>query len=86
MEATMNTFTIRILTFTAVLGALIVTSSTTDAQPIHNHRPVDHFAQTVLIPWTATALAPKPSAVSQHETDGLSRNPDDCNYGCIDSN
>ena len=81
----MNTFTIRALTYTAALGALIVTSATTNAQPTHKHKPADHFAQTMLIPWTTTALAPKPSVVS-HETDGLSRNLDDCNYGCIDNN
>ena len=85
MEATMNTFTIRALTYTVALGALIVTSATTNARPTHKHKPADHFAQTMLIPWTATALAPKPSVVS-HETDGLSRNLDDCSYGCIDNN
>jgi hypothetical protein len=86
MEATMNAFTIRALTFTAALGAVIVTSATANAQPTHKLKPVDHFAQTMLIPWTATALAPRSSVVSPHETDGLSRNPDDCNYGCIDNN
>jgi hypothetical protein len=86
MEATMNTFTIHVFTFAVALGALIVTSSTANAQPTYKQKPADHFAQTMLIPWTATALAPEPSVVSPHETDGLSRNPDDCNYGCIDNN
>jgi hypothetical protein len=38
---------------------------------------------------TATALAPTRIAIPAApavKTDGLSRNPDDCNYGCIDNN
>ena len=86
MEATMNTFAIRALIYTVALSTLIVTSTTTNAQPTHKHDPADHFAQTMLIPWTATAFAPKPAVVLSHETDGLSRNLDDCNYGSIDNN
>jgi DNA-binding transcriptional LysR family regulator len=50
MEATMNTVSIRALIYTVALGALIVTSTTTNAQPTHKHEPADHFAQTMLIP------------------------------------
>jgi hypothetical protein len=38
---------------------------------------------------TATALAPTRTVIPLApavKTDGLSRNPDDCNYGCIDNN
>ena len=68
----MNTFAIRAFTYTVALGALIVTSSTEKAQPTYKQKPTDHFAQTMLIPWAATALAPEPSVVSPHETHGLS--------------
>jgi hypothetical protein len=86
MEATMNTFVIRSLTFTAGLAALIVTSTAADAHPAYKHKPAHQFPQTLLIPWTATALATEPAVVPMSETDGLSRNPDDCNHGCIDNN
>ena len=54
------------------------------AQPTHKHKAhVDHFTA---IPRTATALMPTPAtAVRVPETDGLSRNADDCaRFGCID--
>jgi hypothetical protein len=54
------------------------------AQPTHKHKAhVDHFTA---IPRTATALMPAPAtAVRAPETDGLSRNDDDCiRFGCID--
>ena len=37
------------------------------------------------LPPTATALAPSMFVPVLPETDGLSRNPDDCKYGCIDN-
>jgi len=54
------------------------------AQPSHKHKAhVHHF---MAIPQTATALMPAPvTAVRVPETDGLSRNADDCaRFGCID--
>ena len=53
------------------------------AQPTYKHRAhVHHF---MAIPRTATALMPAPAtAVRAPETDGLSRNDDDCKFGCID--
>jgi hypothetical protein len=53
------------------------------AQPSYKHKAhVDYFRA---IPWTATALMPAPAtAVRVPETDGLSRNDDDCRFGCID--
>ena len=49
---------------------------------LHAHRAVHHEA----VDPRASALAPAPAAASarQPQTDGLSRNDDDCNYGCID--
>ena len=54
------------------------------AQPTHKHKShVDYFTA---IPRTATALMlPPATAVRLPETDGLSRNADDCaRFGCID--
>ena len=52
-------------------------SSTTNKAHVH------HFTA---IPRTATALVPAPvTAVHAPETDGLSRDRADCNFGCIDN-
>ena len=40
-------------------------------------------AQRHAIPNTATAFVP--AARVNHDSDGLSRNPDECNRGCIDN-
>jgi hypothetical protein len=38
------------------------------------------------IPATAEAVSPAArSVVREPETDGLSRNPEDCNMGCVDN-
>jgi hypothetical protein len=50
-------------------------------------RDVRHVAHADLSP-NATALAPASAMISAgrvKETDGLSRNLDDCIYGCIDN-
>ena len=41
-------------------------------------------AQRYAIPKTATAFVP--AVKVDNDSDGLSRNPEDCNRGCIDSN
>jgi hypothetical protein len=49
--------------------------------PMSGHRTIQHRATFN----NATALAPSlPVPSGWRETDGLSRNDDDCNYGCID--
>jgi hypothetical protein len=54
------------------------------AQPSHKHKA--HVRHFMAIPQTATALMPaSATAVRAPETDGLSRNDDDCvKFGCID--
>ena len=55
----------------------------TTGVPTSSHRMIPHRATFA----KATALAapsPVPSKRAPRETDGLSRNGDDCNYGCID--
>ncbi len=81
----MTTLKYRSLTFVVSLTALVVASASAGARPAHKHKA--HVDQSS-IPWTATALAPMPApAVRTHETDGLSRDANDCvKYGCIDSN
>jgi len=44
-----------------------------------------HVAHRQAIPASAEALAPLPRPVHQRETDGLSRNVEDCNMGCVDN-
>ena len=83
----MTTFKFRSLTLVASLAALVVASASAGAQPTYKHKAHVHQFVYMSIPFTATALVPAPvAAVRTHETDGLSRNPDDCNYGCIDNN
>jgi len=71
------------LAFGFVLTRPIPAFAQVGAQPSHKHEAhVHHF---MAIPRTATALVPAPAtAVRIPETDGLSRNADDCNMGCID--
>jgi len=81
----MTTLKFRSLTFVVSLAALVVASASAGAQPTYKHKA--HVDQFTAIRWTATALALAPApaaAVRIHETDGLSRNSDDCNFGCID--
>jgi hypothetical protein len=50
----------------------------------HPHHKVNSADAKALAPFWATPAAGVTSPA--HETDGLSRNPDDCNFGCIDNN
>ena len=54
-----------------------------------HHHALHHVqqAQRPAIPMAATAFVPAVAAVKvDDDSDGLSRNRDDCNRGCIDSN
>ncbi len=58
--------------------------------PVHTHPVVHHRSRVVAraeVPAPAPAYAPaRPYQFGDHETDGLSRNSDDCaTYGCIDN-
>jgi hypothetical protein len=50
-----------------------------------HHHVLGHVqrAQRYVIPMTATALVP--AVKVNDDSDGLSRNPEDCNRGCIDN-
>jgi hypothetical protein len=49
---------------------------------VHHHYAL-HHAQRHAIPTTATALVP--AVKLNDDTDGLSRDHEDCNRGCIDN-
>jgi hypothetical protein len=58
--------------------------------PLHKYRTIHHRTLVARAEAPAPALSSAPGAwpypLSAHETDGLSRNPDDCvKYGCIDN-
>ncbi len=72
-------------------GALAAYPAAGATKPAHRHSTIHHRSvaahATALAPRSVFATAtPWPYPYSTHETDGLSRNPDDCaRYGCIDS-
>jgi hypothetical protein len=57
-----------------------------DYKPVH-HRIVVAHALAPAPPTGYFVASPQPYPFNYHETDGLSRNLDDCvKYGCVDSN
>jgi hypothetical protein len=55
-------------------------------RPVH-HRTVVARADAPAPPIRYFVPSPWPYPFNYHETDGLSRNPDDCvKYGCVDNN
>jgi hypothetical protein len=84
MRLSNTTYAACVLAFGLALTAPIAAYAQVGGQPTYKHKAhVHHF---MAIPRTATALMPAPAtAVRVPETDGLSRNDDDCNrFGCID--
>jgi len=70
-----------VIALAASVSAASAASSTTKAHDAHV------VAHHVRIPKTAEALSPPVAPVVRHpETDGLSRDREDCNMGCIDNN
>ncbi len=59
------------------------------SRPVYTHRVIHHRSVVARaeVPARAPTYAPaRPYHFGDHETDGLSRNPDDCvTYGCIDN-
>ena len=83
----MKTFTISALIFGVALCAPVGVYASDGAAPMQKHH-AHHRVAYLQLPLSATALAPTPvlvPAAPAQETDGLSRNPDDCmRWGCID--
>ena len=78
-KAFMLSIALGVATAAPVMSALADTAGL----PTSGHRTIHHRATFA----KATALAapsPVPSTEGSREIDGLSRNGDDCNYGCID--
>jgi len=72
-----------VIAFATSVSVSSTASATTKAHSAHVYRVAHH----VTIPAKAEALAPSVAPVVRRpETDGLSRNPEDCNMGCIDNN
>ncbi len=77
------------------MGLLLAGSSPAFAQThhIYVHHPIHHAAPGMTVA-NATSSTVYPAArpwlpypYNYHETDGLSRNPNDCAvYGCVDNN
>jgi hypothetical protein len=86
------------ITASIVFALLSSGSMTVVAAPLHahgdrivHHRHAQNFASMrAAVPERPTVFPsarPLPYPYSYHETDGLSRNPNDCAvWGCIDSN
>ena len=72
-------------------GALAAYPAAGASKPFHSHRTIHHR----FVAAHAPALSPQPEFAAArswpypyntHETDGLSRDPDDCaSYGCVDT-
>jgi hypothetical protein len=71
-----------VLTFSLCAPAVVYANDS--AAHVHYYSHVYHRVAHAAIPNNATALFP--AVVHQPETDGLSRDREDCNMGCIDNN
>ncbi len=77
--------------FKASIAVGIILSLSAAAYPaesggvvVHSHRTVHHMANFAKATALAAPALPSARSPSLPETDGLSRNDEDCNYGCID--
>ena len=81
------------LGFAAASPAVAASAAPSEPTPHHNHRRHHHHAgarpaPSALVPAPTTPLDPafKPFPPGQGDSDGLSRDPDDCDKGCIGGN
>ena len=70
----------------ALCFAVVPFAAHATANTAQHHHALRHVqpAQRPAIPMAAMALVP--AVKVDHDSDGLSRNHEDCNRGCIDSN
>ena len=84
MKTIMNTcVAIGILLSAPVMSYPAASASAPAMHRAHPHHKANIADAKALAPLWATPAAAAP--YSAHETDGLSRNVDDCNFGCIDN-
>ena len=86
------------LTFAAWLSASLAVSAQTEAPAVHRHHRVHHHHHDLAAPPPARTepVESAPSPIKQMfrpyaepgegDNNGLSRDPDDCNKGCIGGN
>ncbi len=80
----MRTFTISALILGVALCAPVGAYASNVPAPIHKHHAHHQVVYLAMTP-NATALAPALKPVDD-DSDGLTRNIDECNRGCIGSN
>jgi hypothetical protein len=80
------------LALCVALPAPIVANASESVNPVHKHRIYQQLAVTGWFNPAATALVPAigfvraaPALKSNDNADGLSRDRDQCNRGCIDN-
>lgn len=78
----MKTFSILAIALGVALCAPTAVYANDSAMRVDKHQGYHRVASATILN-KAEALAPAPVHVP--ETDGLSRDRDDCNYGCIDN-
>ena len=84
MKTIINTcVALGILLSTPVMSYPAASASAPTMHRSHPHHKANSADAKALAPLWATPAAAAP--YSAHETDGLSRNLDDCNFGCIDN-
>ena len=79
----MMTFTFRSMTFAASFAALIAAPMSAGAEPTYKHKSHTQYTAMVVDPVQAVGTVSHGRGAPT-ETDGLSRNAEDCNFGCID--
>jgi hypothetical protein len=84
MKTLLTSATLGILLSAPVMTYPAASANAPTVDRAHPHHKANFAHARALAPLSAMPAAAAPS--SAHETDGLSRNPDDCaKYGCIDN-
>jgi hypothetical protein len=74
----------KLLAMTLVMGFVLAPFAAHATTQHHHALHQPQYAQRHAIPKAATAFVPPPVKVND-DSDGLSRNHEDCNRGCIDN-
>jgi hypothetical protein len=78
----------KLFALTVALGIVLavpIQAYPADGAPVQKHSAIHHMGRDMARATALVAPAPALSAPARKpRTDGLSRDDDDCNYGCID--